>query len=144
MKKLLTGTVIAVVLASGALYAFGGPGFGGPGCGGFSKERSGGFGPGMKGRFGSGVMSELDLTSEQRKEMREIMFNHRESMIEKEITTPFAGALDANGNFDKKTFMENAEKNQKSMLEERAAMFEKMLAVLTPAQKQTLAAKLAQ
>ena len=156
MNKLLTGTLITATLIGGALYAFGGPGmgggpgFGGPGCDGFQKERGGGFGPGMKGsqgmkgRFGPGGMSGLELSAEQRESMRELMLEHRETMMGREFTSPFAGALDSNGNFDKQAFIENARKNQDSMLEERAKLFEQMLSILTPEQKQTLAGQLAQ
>lgn len=89
------------------------------------------------------LLSDLDLSASQRKEIRKIMFDHHEAMLElREDNAPTGIVLDKSGNLDKAQFIKQANKNHEAMVEKRAEMLQKILGVLNETQKKELTDKL--
>jgi len=89
------------------------------------------------------TISELDLTSAQRVEIRKVMFDLREKNIEtmedkKTLTLIFT----KDGKFNKEDFINNRVQFSKQMIKVQASMIEKILNILDEEQKKTVVSKL--
>ena len=138
-RLILSAVVLSGALATSAL-AWGGPGGdrrpGGPGCD--SGKRGGGL-PIMRELF------DLDLTSEQRDQIRDILRSQRKEMRRGYDRPSFEespmSAMSENG-FSKARFIAKSQAQMNKRITDQAEVLDKIYAVLTPKQRQELVKEL--
>jgi len=142
MKAKLITLGLAVMVASSSVYAFNGPR--GWDCDSkgkmpFQKEIA------LSGNGMQEVMmtlSNMDLSKTQWSEIRKIMFDMRDQRFESLDTKPSV-IISKEGTFDKESFIKNRATLSKEMIDAQAKSIEKVLSILSEAQRKTLATKLA-
>jgi len=142
MKKQIITLGLAVLVAGSSAYAFGGP-RGGQDCGdnSFKGHKKGMIlNSNIKSNSMHSLMSaisDLNLSSSQRSDIRKIMFDLREQNIQQmEDGVAFKITLDGNGRFNKEDFISSRTKLSKKMVEMQANMIEKILNSLNNEQKE--------
>ncbi len=87
-------------------------------------------------------LSNMELSSTQWKEIREVMFDMREQRFENFRKKEDVVMIDKDGTFNKEEFIKNRTAFSKEMIESQSEVVERILSILDDIQKKQLVSKL--
>ncbi|WP_060825216.1 hypothetical protein [Sulfurospirillum cavolei] len=144
MKAKLITLGLTVMVASSSLYAFGG--VQGWNCGNQQNRMPFSHPMSFNGNSMRDIMmtlSSMDLSKTQWSEIRKVMFEMRDQHFDASAEKASVEVIHKDGSFDKEHFIKNRTSLSKEMIDTQAKSIEKILSILTEAQRKSLAGKLA-
>ncbi len=144
MKVKLITLGLAVLVATSSVYAFGDPQ--GWNCGNQQNRMPFSQSMAFNGNGMRDVMmtlSSMDLSKTQWSEIRKVMFEMRDQHFDVSTEKASVVVIHKDGTFDKESFIKSRTTLSKEMIDTQAKSIEKILSILTEAQRKLLADKLA-